>query len=81
MARRDNSTNVVALTPQQHLEQYCLDNDLNSQNYTALEYPWDAKLQVIFGNHVYNESAQKIEADPNYVAPPPPPPPEVPPAQ
>jgi hypothetical protein len=72
MARRDTATVGEVPQPQEHLEQYCSDNDLNTQDYIALEYPFDKKLQVTFGNHVYNESTGKIEADPNYVPPPPP---------
>jgi hypothetical protein len=78
-SRFDSSTLNDLLTPQQLLERYCDDNDLDVNDYIALELPWDKKLRIVIGNHVYNESAQKIEADPNYV-PPPAPEPIAPPA-
>ena len=78
MARNDTTTVGQVPQPQEQLEQYCSDNDLNPADYIALELPFDKKLQVIFGNHVYNESTGIIEEDPNYV-PPTPPEPIVPP--
>lgn len=61
-----------ALTPQARLVMDCDANDLDINDYVALELPWDKNLRIEFGNHIYNESTGKIEADPNYVAPPPP---------
>ena len=59
-------------SPQQQLELHCEMNDLDPADYTALEIPYDKKLRVVLGNHVFNEVTGKIEEDPNYVEPTPP---------
>lgn len=77
-ARVDSSSLNDLLTPQELLERYCEDNELNINEYIALELPHDKKLRIVIGNHIYNETTGKIEEDPNYVPPPPPPPIEPP---
>jgi hypothetical protein len=58
-----------ALTPQQQLQTHCLLNDLNADDFSAVELAYDRNFVFVVGNHVYNETTQQIEADPNYVAP------------
>ena len=78
--RYDDSVGVAKPTAEFWLADYCQHNDLNPADYTAVDLTdtYDKKLQVILGNHVFNETTGAIEADPNWVAPPPPPAPEPP---
>jgi hypothetical protein len=78
--RYDDSVGVEKPTAEFWLADYCEHNDLNLADYTAVDLTaiYDKKLQVILGNHVFNESTGRIEADPNWVAPPPPPESQIP---
>ena len=58
-----------ALTPHQQLEIHCLLNNLNANDFAAVELEYDRNFVFVVGNHVYNETTKQIEADPNYVAP------------
>jgi hypothetical protein len=58
-----------AASPQQQLVVHCEINDLNVNDFTAVELPFDKKFMLIQGNHVFNESTKQIETDPNWVAP------------
>ena len=68
MARFDTQS-IHSLTAQQHLEQFCDDNELDVANFVAMEYPYNKKFQIVLGNHMFNETTQQIEADPNYIPP------------
>jgi hypothetical protein len=76
--RRDDSVGVEKPTAEFWLADYCVNNNLNPADYTAVDLTatYDKSLQVILGNHVFNEATGAIEADPDWVAPPPPPTPE-----
>ena len=46
------------------------DNEIGDENYTFAEVQFTKALNdIVIGNHVYNESTGKVEADPSYVAP------------
>jgi hypothetical protein len=83
--RYDDSVGVEKPTAEFWLADYCVHNNLNPADYTAVDLTdtYDKTLQVILGNHVFNETTGAIEADPNWVAPPPvePPPPPAAPAE
>lgn len=68
MARYDSASSA-GFTPQQHLDTHCDNNDLDANDFIAIEHPYDKKFQIIMGNHVFNETTRQIEADPNWVAP------------
>jgi len=83
--RRDDSVGVEKPTAEFWLADYCVHNNLNPADYTAVDLTatYDKTLQVILGNHVFNGATGAIEADPDWVAPPPvePPPPPAAPAE
>jgi hypothetical protein len=79
--RLDNGTAGSISTPQEWLVNYCEANNLSVSDYTAVGTAYDKKMQIIIGNHVYNEATGQIEADPSYVPPPEPEPTPVTPAE
>lgn len=67
---RHDFSKVSPHTAQEYFDLFLLDNEFGDENYTFAELPITKSLNIItIGNHIYNESTQQIEADPNYVAP------------
>ena len=52
-----------------YFNQLCENNNLNVDDYVCIEHTYDKKLNVVLGNHVFNEATGQIEADPSYVPP------------
>jgi hypothetical protein len=50
-----------------YFNQHCENNNLNVNDYVCIEHTYDKKLNVVLGNHIFNEATQQIEADPSYV--------------
>ena len=69
LAVRDGSTGIMLQTPQQHLEAHCAANDLDVNDYFAIEYTKDAKKIVNLAKDIYNPTTGLVELDPNYVPP------------
>jgi hypothetical protein len=67
--RYDDVVNVEKLTAQQHLSVYCNNNNLDANNYTAIELPWNPKAQYVIGRDKFDESENRIYADTDWVAP------------
>jgi hypothetical protein len=68
-AYKNDSVGVLIPTPQQQLAVHCDNNNLNVDDFVAIEHPWNRNLILVHGNHIYNEATQQIETDPNYVPP------------
>ena len=75
---QDGSTGVEKPSPQDRLNQYCLDNDLDVTDFLAIEYAWDVRNPISISKHIYNPANGQIEVDPNWVQPTPQPPQEIP---
>ena len=69
MAHFDNAQGMEKPSPQDRLNLHCEGNNLNVNDYVALEVPYDKNLILILGNHMYNELNNSIVADPNYAPP------------
>ena len=75
------TTETNAISAQGHLLQYCDVNNLNTDDFSAVELPYTRGQEFQLGKHIYNESTGQIEVDPSYVAPTPIPPPPVEPTE
>ena len=62
-ARNDQSTTPVAFDF--YFKDFCKQNKLNENDYTVTEHTYS--IDVVLGNHIFNEATQQIEADPSYV--------------
>ena len=67
--RYDDVVNVEKLTAQQHLSVYCNNNNLDANNYSATQVPWNPKAQYVIGRDMFNEIDNSIYVDPNWVEP------------
>jgi hypothetical protein len=67
--RYDNSTNVEKPTAQHHLSVFCDANNLDANNYSATQLPWNPKAQYVIGRDMFNEIDNSIYVDPNWVEP------------
>jgi hypothetical protein len=67
--RNDVSTNPS--DAQTWLNIYAKDNNLTADQTTDLTYAEIAPIEfgLIHGKHMWNESTQQVDEDPNYVAP------------
>ena len=77
-AHMNGSLGMAIPTPQEELEIHCNDNDLDPNDYFAIEYTWDLKNPISLGKHIYNPTTGMVELDPNYVPPAPSPAPTEP---
>lgn len=57
------------LTVEDCFNQFIRDNKLTKDDHEVIEMEYDDNLQIIIGNHVFNEDTKQIEADKNYVEP------------
>lgn len=57
-------------TAQYWFDLFLADNEVSDENYAFAVVPFTKALNdIVIGNHVYNLSTGKVEADPSYVAP------------
>jgi len=77
LAHNDGSVRHNIPTPEEQLLIFCDNNNLNVNDFFAIEYPWDKRNPVDLSRHIYNPATGLVEDDPNWVATPPvePPPP------
>ena len=67
--RHDLSSPQV-YTAQFYFDDFLKSHRLNSDSHAFAEIPFvEACERIVIGNHVFNESTQTVEADPNYVPP------------
>jgi hypothetical protein len=65
-SRHDYST-VMPFAFDFYFKNFCKQNKLNEDDYTVIEHTFDDNLNIVYGNHIFNEATQQIEADPSYV--------------
>jgi hypothetical protein len=69
--RHDSSSDAALRAPQYWLDVYIQDSKSSTDEASDLAYvelaPREINLQI--GKHVWNESTQQVDEDPNYVPP------------
>jgi hypothetical protein len=67
--RRDLSVPQVC-TAQYYFDDFLESNGASNESHAFAEIPYsETNGVIVIGNHVFNESTQTVEADPNYVPP------------
>ena len=67
--RHDTSSPQVR-TAQYYFDQFLVNRGVSSESHAFAEIPYvETYGAIVIGNHVFNESTQTVEADPNYVPP------------
>ncbi len=67
--RHDLSSPQVC-TAQYYFDEFLVNRRVSSESHAFAEIPFaETYGAIVIGNHVFNESTQTVEADPNYVPP------------
>ena len=57
------------LTPLEELQIHCDVNNLDINDYVAVDYSHNRRIELVLGNHMFDEATGTIVEDPNYVPP------------